>query len=144
MISHMYNCNGYNQYKIYSIKSSHYDIIILNMLAKSRFIHIVISVLFGMCFVVLPEINYVTPDHDVVEGSGIFLFCNATGNPQPNITWTKQGNKSILSTSKILNLTKLMREDDGSVYTCTVRNEVGSVKASTTITVLCEFSLVST
>jgi len=99
---------------------------------------------FLSLFTVPPVIDSAPSGYQVIEGSGAILFCNATGNPQPNITWTKQGNNSKLSTSETLNLTKLMREDDGSVYKCTVTNEYGSAEAVTTVTVfckLCEFDL---
>ena len=97
--------------------------------------------LFTFC-IVPPEIDSAPSAlYQVVEGIGVILFCNATGNPQPTITWTKQGNNSILSTSKILNLTKLMREDDGSVYKCTVTNYVGSAEATAKITVWCKYML---
>ena len=94
---------------------------------------------FCPCFAVPPAIDSAPSAYQVIEGNGASLFCNATGNPQPNITWTKQGNNSKLSTTETLNLTKLMREDDGSVYKCTVMNEVGSTEATTTVTVFCEF-----
>ena len=74
----------------------------------------------------------------VVEGHGATLFCNATGNPPPSIAWTKQGNNTILSSSETLNLTNLMRGDDGAVYKCKVKNDVGSAEANATITVFCE------
>ena len=94
---------------------------------------------FCPCFAVPPAIDSAPSAYQVIEGNGASLFCNATGNPQPNITWTKQGNNSKLSTTETLNLTKLMREDDGSVYKCTVMNEVGSTEATTAVTVFCEF-----
>ena len=90
------------------------------------------------CFAVPPAIDSAPSAYQVIEGNGVILFCNATGNPQPNITWTKQGNNSKLSTSETLNLTKLMREDDGSVYKCTVINEVGSAEATSPVTVFCK------
>ena len=100
--------------------------------------------MFLSLFTVPPAIDSAPSGYQVIEGNGAILFCNTTGNPQPNITWTKQGNNSKLSTSETLNLTKLMREDDGSVYKCTVTNEYGSAEAITTVTVfckLCEFDL---
>ena len=74
----------------------------------------------------------------VVEGNGVILFCNATGNPQPNITWTKDGNNSVLSTSESLNLTRLTSEDNGAVYKCKVENVIGSTEGNARITVLCK------
>ena len=78
----------------------------------------------------------------VVEGNGATLFCNATGNPRPNITWTKEGSNSVLSKSESLTLTNLTRKQNGSVYTCKVKNSLGPAKeASAMITVLGAFSL---
>ena len=45
----------------------------------------------------------------------------------------------MLSTSEILNLTSVPRGDNGVVYTCKVQNYLGLVKATTVITVFCEY-----
>ena len=87
---------------------------------------------------VSPDIDYAPSAYEVVEGNGAILFCNATGNPQPNITWTKQGNSSDLFTSGTLNLSKLTREDNGAVYQCTATNSIGTAQATTTVTVFCK------
>ena len=87
-----------------------------------------------------PKIVSAPSAQQVVEGFGVILFCNATGNPQPNITWTKHGNNSVLSTSDTLNLTRLMRGDNGAVYKCKMENVVGSAETNTRITVLCKCS----
>ena len=73
-----------------------------------------------------------------VKSNGATLFCNATGNPQPSIAWTKQGSNTVLSLSETLTLSDLMRRDDEAVYKCKVQNNVGSAEANATITVLCE------
>ncbi|XP_066024470.1 hemicentin-1-like isoform X4 [Pocillopora verrucosa] len=90
-----------------------------------------------------PDIDHAPSDYQVVEGRGLILFCNATGNPKPNITWTKQGNNSELSTSETLTLSKLTREDDGSVFECTAQNYITSVKAMAVLTVWYQPSVTS-
>lgn len=89
------------------------------------------------CFADQPKILSAPSSQQVVEGNGAILFCNATGYPDPNITWTKQGNEIVLSMLEVLNLTSLMREDNGTVYTCIVQNYLGTVKASAMVTVFC-------
>ncbi|XP_015748632.1 PREDICTED: leucine-rich repeats and immunoglobulin-like domains protein 1 [Acropora digitifera] len=71
---------------------------------------------------------------DIIEGNDVRLLCNASGNPQPKITWTRQGNSDVLSSSETLLLRNLVSEDDGSVYTCRVENYLGLKQASVTIT----------
>ena len=67
------------------------------------------------------------------------LHCNATGNPKPQITWTKEGKSSVLSTSETLELTNLSSDDNGVVYNCKVSNSLGFDEANATITVFCEY-----
>ena len=69
------------------------------------------------------------------------LFCNASGNPQPDITWTIEGERSVQSTSETLKLTNLSSKDNGQVYICKVNNSLGFDEANATITVLCEYSV---
>ena len=74
----------------------------------------------------------------LVEGNGATLFCNGTGNPWPNMSWTKQGNNTVLSSSETLILANVTGEDNRAVYKCKLQNNLGSAEANTTITVLCE------
>ena len=60
------------------------------------------------------------------------LSCNATGNPVPKISWTKDGspvsNNSRISLSqdnKQLNITNVSRTDSGE-YRCVASNSVGN------------------
>ena len=75
---------------------------------------------------------------DIVEGIDVRLLCNTSGNPQPNVTWTRQGNSDVLSSSETLLLRNLVSEDDGSVYTCRVENYLGLKQASVTVTMQCK------
>ena len=94
---------------------------------------------FFLIWIDPPEIvSTPSPQQDLYEGSGTVLFCNATGNPQPNINWTKQGNDSVLSTLQTLNLTVLMGVDDGAVYKCKVQNYLGHMETTVMISVLCK------
>ena len=93
-------------------------------------------------FSTVPPVIVTAPsNYTALEGSDLTLFCKATGNPQPDITWTKIGDITLLSTSETLNLTNLRGEDNGAVYNCEVNNSLGFDTVSASITVMCEFRL---
>ena len=87
-----------------------------------------------------PSIDVGPVDVTLFEGNSTVLFCNATGNPQPNITWTKVGGgNEVLSSTPKLNLDSVAREKDGE-YKCTVSNGVEPPAVRTArITVYCKF-----
>ena len=100
--------------------------------------------LFVFCFLLVPpEIVTAPADEKVVEGNSLNLSCNATGNPQPDITWTKERERSVQSTSETLELRNLSSKDNGQVYICKVNNSLGFDEANATITVLCEYIVCS-
>ena len=73
-----------------------------------------------------------------LEGSNIALYCNATGNPTPNITWTKNGNARGLYQGERYNIVNIQRQAAGD-YTCTAWNGVGEQKnATAAVTVHCK------
>ena len=66
------------------------------------------------------------------------LHCNATGNPTPNITWTKDNSSSVLHQGDIYSIVNITRDAAGN-YTCTAWNGVGEQKkAIAEVTVHCE------
>ena len=76
------------------------------------------------------------------------LTCNATGNPNPAISWTKNGsrvdtsNNSRISFSeekKQLTITNVNRTDSGK-YRCVASNSVGNATSSVaTLDVHCKY-----
>ena len=115
---------------------SRINVSFLSLVIDSAFI------IYFFCFLAVPPKIVTAPSYkDVVEGNNLNLFCNATGNPQPDITWTKEGKSSVLSTSETLALTNLSSEDNGAVYICKVNNSLGFDEANATISVLCEYTL---
>ena len=65
------------------------------------------------------------------------LFCNASGEPPPEITWTKVGNSRFKHIGKTLTLANIEKNDSG-VYICEARNGIrGYATATATILVLC-------
>ena len=76
----------------------------------------------------------------VVAGGNITLYCNATGNPTPNITWTKDGSPTVLYQGESYNIVIIEKQAAGD-YTCTAWNGVGETKnATATVTVHCKFT----
>jgi len=75
----------------------------------------------------------------VVEGGNLTLHCNATGNPLPNITWTKDGNNTVLYCGETYSIVNIQRQGAGQ-YTCTAWNALGEQKnATATVIVHCTF-----
>ena len=77
----------------------------------------------------------------VVEGKNVTLHCNATGNPTPNITWTKDGSPTVLYRGETYSIVNIQRQAAGD-YTCTAWNGVDEQRnATATVTVHCKFVL---
>ena len=78
-------------------------------------------------FSVPPKITSNTLNRaDIDEGQDLTLSCNATGDPQPNITWTRDGvpNSQFKVFEHDLRLVDVKRRDVGS-YRCTASNGYG-------------------
>ena len=75
-----------------------------------------------------------------MEGNSLTLHCNATGNPTPNITWTKDGNATVLYQGETYSIVNIQRQAAGD-YTCTACNGLGEKKnATAAVIVHCELS----
>ncbi|XP_039178631.1 sialic acid-binding Ig-like lectin 10 [Crotalus tigris] len=73
----------------------------------------------------------------VQKGDRIWLFCEAKGNPSPNVTWIK-GTQVLESPSRALNDLKLsdLKAKDAGKYTCRAANAEGSAEAFLELSVI--------
>ncbi|EAT47866.1 AAEL001018-PA, partial [Aedes aegypti] len=81
-----------------------------------------------------PKITHVTSGGhlQVRKGSPVRLECSATGNPMPNITWTRKNNvleNEAQYTSSVYTIENMDRHKGGT-YICTANNGVGQVATS--------------
>ena len=75
----------------------------------------------------------------VCEGEQVVLTCKAEGNPQPYLTWKRNGIVSQNSTRTSYTIPSVKRGDEGS-YTCEATNVAGSTSNTTSIAdVQCEW-----
>ena len=80
-------------------------------------------------------------DVTIVEGDNVTLHCNATGNPAPNVTWTKDGNLTVLYHGETYRIANIQREGAGD-YTCKAWNEVGEPSnATAAVTIHCKLAV---
>lgn len=72
-----------------------------------------------------PSIVYISHDTLANEADDVKLFCNSTGNPRPNITWTflNGSNSKIIQSEKTLVLSNVTRNQAGT-YKCTADNGI--------------------
>ena len=87
----------------------------------------------------LPEIARYPSTSPIIEGGNTTLVCQASGNPQPNITWTKRWSNKTLSYSDGLFLSNVTRFDDKTEYECKAMNYLGFVEASVSVTIHCKW-----
>ena len=78
-----------------------------------------------------PEIITHPKNFTIDEGLPMTLFCNATGNPPPTLSWTKDGspinnNQGIIFTgdNETLSIANINRSESGN-YRCVTRNSLG-------------------
>ena len=81
----------------------------------------------------------------LTEGGNLTLSCNATGNPVPTISWTRDGSPvdtsgriSFSENKKELTITDVSRTDSGE-YRCVATNRVGNdTSNAATLNVQCK------
>ena len=102
-----------------------------------------------VCFLIAaaPQITKHPENAIIAEGSNVTLCCNASGDPVPTISWTKDG--STLSTSgnsrinfggdnKTLTISNVNKADSGE-YRCVAVNSLGDATSNpATLNVECK------
>ena len=89
-----------------------------------------------MLFVsVAPSLVTTPVDQTVLESATIALYCNATGNPTPKITWIRDG--KIVVKGNTLSF-EVNRTHSGK-YWCLAENVLNSTNASANLDVWCKY-----
>ena len=95
---------------------------------------------FFFFFTVPPRIT-TEPEREskVRVGDNLTLTCNVSGDPLPEVTWSKEGLtlKLFNVTGPVLHLNNVTRKDVGS-YKCTAKNKVGEVSHPAAVNVECK------
>ncbi|XP_050723887.1 basement membrane-specific heparan sulfate proteoglycan core protein-like isoform X5 [Eriocheir sinensis] len=85
-----------------------------------------------------PPTVQIRPDRRTInQGTNVEVFCQATGDPPPTVTWTKVNEPLSPRTTvenNILRITGALVSDRG-MYLCTARNEGGSAQGAAIIEV---------
>ena len=94
-----------------------------------------------------PPVFEIKPKNEIVnEGSNVTFQCNATSNPSPTLSWTKDGNAINQSSNNIIlsqdsqTLTiNNVRRNDAGIYVCNATNNVNYVSTSAYLKVQCKY-----
>ena len=87
-----------------------------------------------------PGMTSYSDNQTVNEGSNLTLFCNVTGKPDPNITWTRVSEDEVLFVGNPWYIVNINRTYRGT-YRCIAKNGVPSpVNSIISVNVLCEYN----
>ena len=85
-------------------------------------------------------INVRTSIQTVMVGNAVEFECQAIGDPQPTVRWSKVGGTlpaHIVVKEGMLQISQVTEADAGE-YRCTATNDVGSVQSQVVLKVQCE------
>ena len=85
-----------------------------------------------------PSVEGSPPNTAVVEGHNVTLQFNITGNPTPNVTWTKDGNATVLYKGERFTIYNITQQQAGD-YICSAWNQIDKTNATVTVTVHCKY-----
>uniref|UniRef100_A0A8C1KQX1 protein-tyrosine-phosphatase n=1 Tax=Cyprinus carpio TaxID=7962 RepID=A0A8C1KQX1_CYPCA len=98
-----------------------------------------------------PQFTRTPVDQIGVQGGVASFVCQATGDPQPRITWSRKGKKvtnqrfEVIEfedgSGSVLRVQPLRTPRDEAVYECVASNEAGEISSSTRLSVLREDQL---
>jgi leucine-rich repeats and immunoglobulin-like domains protein 1/3 len=102
-------------------------------------------------FPVFPRLVKTPSDSTVRAGTTARLECAAVGQPTPEVAWQKDGGDDfpaarerrvhVMPSDDIFFIVEVKPEDQG-VYTCTAKNDAGTVRANASLTVIREYQFV--
>lgn len=85
-------------------------------------------------------INVRTSVQTVMIGNSVEFECQALGDPEPTVQWSKVGGalpSHIMVKGGMLRIEQVTEADAGQ-YRCTATNDVGSVQSQVVLNVQCE------
>ncbi|XP_042628727.1 receptor-type tyrosine-protein phosphatase S-like isoform X2 [Cyprinus carpio] len=122
-----------------------------HMIYRSAYQLILLSVLQLAHAQSPPQFTRTPVDQIGVQGGVASFVCQATGDPQPRITWSRKGKKvtnqrfEVIEfedgSGSVLRVQPLRTPRDEAVYECVASNEAGEISASTRLSVLREDQL---
>ena len=90
----------------------------------------------------MPVISPSLTKGSYIEGSSVNISCTATGKPDPEVSWIRNGQiKSFGRKIAYLSFDHIKRTDDG-LYTCTANNSAGKESHKEIVVVRCESGII--